>query len=106
MNDEKSGREDGGLADGGGTGSDVGGGIGGGGVESPRGLAGWWRARSRQEKWMMVLIVVLIIGVGVRWSFFRREAGAAFRERIEHFKRPTADTLRGQADSLPTADSL
>jgi hypothetical protein len=42
---------------------------------------------------MMALIVVLLIGVALRWSFVKREAGDAFRQRIEHFKAPNKDSV-------------
>jgi hypothetical protein len=45
----------------------------------------WWKARSRQEKWMIAIIVMLLIGVVVRWGYVKREAGEAFRQRIDHF---------------------
>jgi hypothetical protein len=56
----------------------------------------WLKARSRQEKWMIVLILVLLIGVIVRWGYIRSEAGEAFKQRIDHFKVPHA-----QVDTLP-----
>lgn len=56
----------------------------------------WLKERSPQERWMLALIVVLLVGVGVRWAFIKKEAGDAFRQRIEHFKVPDEGT-----DSLP-----
>lgn len=40
---------------------------------------------------MLALIVVLIIGIAVRWAWIKTEAGEAIRNRIEHFSRPEAD---------------
>ncbi len=42
----------------------------------------WWRARTTQEKWMMALMVVLIVGIAVRWAWISSEAAGAFRERF------------------------
>jgi hypothetical protein len=55
----------------------------------------WFKARSRQEKWMIILLVVSIIAVIMRWGYIKQEAGAAFRQRIDHFKAP-----QGQIDSM------
>ncbi len=49
----------------------------------------WLRERSVQEKWMLALIVVLLVGVVVRWAWVKREAGEAIKQRIEHFVPPT-----------------
>lgn len=49
---------------------------------------------------MIVIIVMLLIGVILRWGFISDEAGKAFKERIDHFKAP-----QGQSDTLPEADS-
>jgi len=43
----------------------------------------WWKARSRPEKWMIVIIVMLIIGIILRWEFVSKEAGDAFKSRFE-----------------------
>ncbi len=53
----------------------------------------WFKARSTREKWMLGLIVVLLIGIAVRWAWVKKEAADAFRER---FTAPTEQT-----DSLP-----
>jgi hypothetical protein len=55
----------------------------------------WWKARSRQEKWMIAIIVMLLVGVILRWGYVKSEAGEAFKQRIDHFKAPHAqvDTL-------------
>ncbi len=53
----------------------------------------WFKKRSTQEKWMLALIVMLLIGIVVRWAWIKKEAGEAFRER---FTAPTEQT-----DSLP-----
>lgn len=76
----------------------------------------WLKERSRQEKWMLALIVVLLVGVIVRWGFIREEAGKAFQDRIDHFKAPQqrvdtllpergADTLRNEPASQPEIDA-
>jgi hypothetical protein len=56
-------------------------------------LVSWWRGRSMQERLMMALIVVLLIGVAVRWAWVSSEVASAFRER---FAAPAEQT-----DSLP-----
>lgn len=63
----------------------------------------WLKERTKHEKWMLAMIVVLIIGIVVRWGFIRSEAGEAFKSRIEHFKKH--DAPAPAADSLPEADS-
>jgi hypothetical protein len=45
---------------------------------------------------MIVIIVMLLVGVIVRWGYIRSEAGDAFRQRIDHFKAP-----QNQVDTLP-----
>jgi flagellar biosynthesis/type III secretory pathway M-ring protein FliF/YscJ len=42
----------------------------------------WWRERSTQEKWMIALIGVLIVGIIVRWAWVSDEVAGAFRERF------------------------
>ena len=57
----------------------------------------WFKERTRQEKWMLALIAVLLIGVVVRWGFIKKEAGDAFRHRIDFFKpsgKPNAMKLK------------
>lgn len=39
----------------------------------------WWKARSRQEKWMMVIIVMLITGIILRWQYISSEVGKIFK---------------------------
>lgn len=39
----------------------------------------WWRARTRQEKWMAALIVLLAVCIVVRWEYVGNEAGSAFK---------------------------
>lgn len=46
----------------------------------------WLKERTKQEKWMIAIILMLIIGVILRWGFIKKEAGDAFKSRIEHFK--------------------
>jgi hypothetical protein len=45
-------------------------------------LGDWLRGRSPQEKWMLALIVVLVIGVVVRWAWISDEVMQALRERF------------------------
>jgi predicted negative regulator of RcsB-dependent stress response len=42
----------------------------------------WWKERSPQEKWMLALIVVLVIGIAVRWAWVSEEVTNAVRERF------------------------
>ena len=42
----------------------------------------WWRGRSTQEKWMIALAVLLVVGIVVRWTWVSGEAAEAFRERF------------------------
>ncbi len=53
----------------------------------------WWRERSSQEKWMIALIAMLLVGIVVRWTWVSSEVAGAWRER---FTLPTE-----QVDSLP-----
>lgn len=46
----------------------------------------WIKERSRQEKWMLVLIIVLLIAIAARWGFIKKEAGDAIKHRIEQMK--------------------
>ena len=55
----------------------------------------WWRERSTQEKWMIALIAMLLVGIVVRWAWISQEAAAAFRDRFS----PTEQTA--PTDSLP-----
>ncbi len=42
----------------------------------------WWRERSTQEKWMIALIAMLLVGIAVRWAWVSSEVAGAFRERF------------------------
>ncbi len=42
----------------------------------------WWRERSTQEKWMIALIGMLLVGIAVRWSWVKSEVTDAVRERF------------------------
>ena len=64
----------------------------------------WFKERTRQEKWMLALIAVLLIGVVVRWGFIKKEAGDAFRHRIEHFKKPEPPVTA--SDTLSVVDTV
>lgn len=61
----------------------------------------WLKARTRQEKWMIAVIVMLLIGIALRWGFIKKEAGEAVRDRIDLFRapEPKTDSLNGPADS-------
>lgn len=48
----------------------------------------WLKERSAPEKWMLALIAMLLIGIALRWTFVKKEAGDAFHRRIEHFSPP------------------
>lgn len=50
----------------------------------------WWRERSTQEKWMIALILMLLIGIAVRWAWVSGEVAGAFRER---FSAPTETSV-------------
>lgn len=40
----------------------------------------WWAKQTTNEKLMLVLIVVLLLGIATRWRFVFREVGRAFHE--------------------------
>lgn len=40
----------------------------------------WWAKQTTNEKLMLVLIVVLLLGIATRWRFVLREVGRAFHE--------------------------
>ena len=61
-----------------------------------------WKSFTRQEKWMVVSIVVLVILVLVRWDYIREEAGGAFRSRIETIQGKGMDSLGLPAMRMPT----
>ncbi len=42
----------------------------------------WWSERSTQEKWMVALAVLLVVGIIVRWAWVSSEVADAFRERL------------------------
>ena len=60
-----------------------------------------WKSYSRQEKVMVVSIVILVILVIVRWEYVRTEAGSAFRSRIETIQGKGMDTLGLPAMRMP-----
>ena len=45
-------------------------------------LLSWWRARSLQEKLMVVSIALLLVAILTRWSFISRVAGDSLRRRF------------------------
>ncbi|MDR1671093.1 MAG: hypothetical protein LBR57_01065 [Alistipes sp.] len=45
-------------------------------------LTDWWRERSSQERWMMALIALLLVGIALRWAWVSSEVSGAFRERF------------------------
>jgi hypothetical protein len=56
----------------------------------------WWRGRSVQEKWMLALIAVLVIGIAVRWAWISSEISTALRER---FSDPAEQTTPAEQTS-------
>ena len=64
-----------------------------------------WKSFTRQEKWMVVSIVVLVILVLVRWDYIREEAGGALRSRIETIQGKGMDSLGLPAMRMPTPDT-
>ena len=68
----------------------------------------WFHSLTRQGKMMLLLIVLLLIGIILRWDNIRQKAGIWFR--YDDIMEQRADSLRqatGPApDSLPAADSL
>ena len=56
----------------------------------------WWRERPTQEKWMIALIAILLVGIVVRWAWVSSEVAGAFRER---FSAPTEQTAPASAPS-------
>jgi hypothetical protein len=52
----------------------------------------WFKERSTQEKWMIALIAMLLLGIAVRWSFIKSEVSSELQRR---FSTPTE-----QVDSL------
>jgi len=46
------------------------------------GLLKWWRERTLQERLMVALIAVLLIGIAVRWAWVSGEVKQAWRERF------------------------
>jgi hypothetical protein len=49
----------------------------------------WWRGLATQEKWMVALIAMLLVGVAVRWAWVSDEVAGAWRDR---FTEPTEQT--------------
>lgn len=45
-------------------------------------LLSWWRARSLQEKLMLLGVVLLLAAILTRWSFISRVAGDSLRRRF------------------------
>jgi hypothetical protein len=50
----------------------------------------WWSERSTQEKWMVALIIVLLIGIAIRWTWVSSEVAGAWRDR---FTAPTEQVV-------------
>ncbi len=44
------------------------------------------KKQTRQVKWMVFLILMLLVGVCLRWAHIRSEAGEAIRQRMNYFK--------------------
>lgn len=68
----------------------------------------WFHSLTRQGKMMLLLIVLLLIGVILRWDNIRQKAGVWFR--YDDIMEQRADSLRQAAepsvDSLAAVDSL
>ena len=52
----------------------------------------WFKSLSRREKIMLLLIIMLLIGIALRWGYISRRASDAIQERIEYFH-PDSDSL-------------
>ncbi len=65
----------------------------------------WLKNRTKPEKWMLAMIVILLIAVVTRWGFIKKEAGDAIRHRIEYFNKPDRRDSAPARDSLPKTDS-
>lgn len=76
-----------------------------GGVENDKPQKGW-KSFSRQEKVMVISIVILLILVIFRWDYIRTEAGSAFRSRIETIQGKGMDTMGMPAMRMLTPDTL
>ncbi len=63
----------------------------------------WLKARSTQEKWMLALIAMLLVGIVVRWAWVSSEVAGAFRER---FTAPAEQVEPTNADPAEQVDSL
>lgn len=68
----------------------------------------WFHSLTRQGKMMLLLIVLLLIGVILRWDNIRQKAGVWFR--YDDIMEQRADSLRQatelSVDSLAAVDSL
>ena len=45
-----------------------------------------FKAMTTREKMMFIIIILLIICIITRWNFIKKEAGEAFKVRIERIK--------------------
>ena len=52
----------------------------------------WFKARTRTEKMMVILIAVLLVGIVIRWSYIRSHAMIWFRN-------PETWNIPGQKDT-------
>lgn len=75
-----------------------------GGVENDKPQKGW-KSFSRQEKVMVISIMILLVLVVLRWDYIRTEAGGAFRSRIETIQGKGMDTMGVPAMRMPTPDT-
>ena len=67
----------------------------------------WLKARSRQEKVMIVIIIMSAIGIALRWNWIKQEVGEAVKTRVERSTEPNTpqlDTLRNN-DDAPAPDT-
>jgi predicted negative regulator of RcsB-dependent stress response len=51
-------------------------------------MKNWFKKRTPHEKLLLALIVILLVGIVVRWTWVKKEAGDAFRHRLEYFSNP------------------
>ncbi len=66
-------------------------------------LLSWWRARSLQEKLMLLSAALLLAAILTRWSFISRVAGDSFRRRFIP-EAVQCDTLDCRTESRTVAD--
>ncbi|WP_295940407.1 hypothetical protein [uncultured Alistipes sp.] len=45
-------------------------------------LTQWFKARSTQEKMMIIVVAMLLIMIATRWAYISRTAGQAIKQRF------------------------